>query len=135
MKVGQRIRAFLTSRLYGDEKAGASVEFVIWVPLLMSIGVMVADTSSAFMSQTQLWHAAGDVARELATGRRTIAQARTRIGTTATLNVTFDVVNRLVTVQLTRPYSQIGTGLFLRPLGSQSVQLRHSVEPSVTTIN
>jgi len=123
----------LLARVHRDENGAVSVEFVIWLPVLMAVGLMIADASAAFTTQASMWRTAGDLARGLATGRISAAQAEAHIAERAlfSINITRPGIDGVVTVELSRPYSMIGTGFLLSPLGTMQVQLRQYVEPNV----
>lgn len=119
-------------RLRRDENGAVSVEFVVWLPVLLAVGLMVADASAAFTTQATMWRTAGDLARAVATGRITPAQAEAHIASRSfSIQVTPPGNDRIVTVSLSRPYANIGTGFILSPLGTMQVHLRQYVEPHV----
>jgi len=123
-------------RLRRDESGAVSVEFAIWMPVLFSVGLLVADASAAFTTQASMWRTAGELARGLATGRINRNEAQAYIaGTPLTLNDPIPLSGGVVTVELSRSHSGIGTGFLLSPLGTMRVQVRQIVEPHVNNLN
>ena len=47
----------------GDENGGVTIEFVLWLPLLMSLFLIATDATVAFMRQSQMWQVSRDTAR------------------------------------------------------------------------
>lgn len=127
------VKHFAIGRMRRDESGAVSVEFAIWLPVLLSVGMMIADASAAFTTQATMWRTAGDLARGLATGRITRDQAAAHIASNSLFSITIisPGADDVVTVELSRPYSEIGTGFLLSPLGTMQVQLHQHVEPHV----
>jgi Flp pilus assembly pilin Flp len=117
-----------------DERGAVSVEFAIWMPLLASLIVLIADVSSAFTTQALMWRSASEVARGLATGRLSPEEVTQASGFALGAPPSFDN-DGFVTVELIRPFADIGTGILLPPLGTLRVQIRHMVEPHVLEQN
>ena len=46
-----------------DENGGVTIEFVLWLPLLMSLFLIATDATVAFMRQSQMWQVSRDTAR------------------------------------------------------------------------
>ena len=57
------------------EDGGSSVEFALWLPLLVSVMVLVADTSFAFMRQSNLLDVSRETARIVARHGLTVEEA------------------------------------------------------------
>ncbi len=114
-----------------DESGSVSVEFALWVPVIVVILVLVADASAAFLAQASMWQSAGDVSRALATGRVTEAQAQQFISDNTALTMQVNWLDDVVVVQLSRPFSGIGTGLALSFVGDLQVQIAQHIEEGV----
>lgn len=62
-----RVRLFQPLRRFRKETEGSvTIEFVLWVPVFMGLILLAADTSIAFMRQTDLWNLSRDTARIVA---------------------------------------------------------------------
>lgn len=59
-------RAFV--RLLRDERAAATVEFVLWVPVFMFIILAAIDATVLYLHHTEMWNVSRDVARRVAVG-------------------------------------------------------------------
>ena len=60
-----------------DEKAAATIEFVLWVPIFVGLFVLVTDASIIYLTHSEMWSAARDTTRRMTTGEITPrAQAR-----------------------------------------------------------
>ena len=46
-----------------EENGGVTIEFVLWLPLLMSLFLIATDATVAFMRQSQMWQVSRDTAR------------------------------------------------------------------------
>jgi len=72
---GKAMRAicdFLT-----DEKGAVTVDFVVWIPLFVSLLVIVTDASMIYLTQTEMWNVARDIARRMTSRSiNTLAEAR-----------------------------------------------------------
>ena len=58
-----------------DEYGGVTVEFVVWVVPFMAMLALIVDASILYLTHTEMWNVARDVARRLAIGDITIPQA------------------------------------------------------------
>lgn len=116
------------------DDGAVSVEFAIWMPLLATVILLIADVTAAFTTQAMMWRSASEVARGIATGRLTAGQAQNATEFTLASAPAFDA-DGFVTVELTRNYSVIGTGIVLSPLGDMRVEVRHLVETHVLAQN
>lgn len=50
-------------RFRKDETASATIEFVLWLPLLTSLFLIATDATVAFMRHSQMWQVSRDTAR------------------------------------------------------------------------
>jgi len=68
----QRLR---TSRFLRDECGSATIEFVLWVPVFVVLLIATTDATILYLSHTEMWNVSRDIARRLAVGDITEAQA------------------------------------------------------------
>lgn len=116
----------------GDESGAVSVEFAIWLPLLVVLTVTIVDASSALMRQGTMWRIAGDAARGLAIGVIGEAEAEAQIVRMGFENVSARKTGDMARVHISIPFSSVGTGSLLSPLGSLDVAVAQRLEPHVT---
>lgn len=60
------LRAFLR-----DERAAATIEFVLWVPVIVFILLAAVDATILYLHHTEMWNVARDVARRVSVGEIT----------------------------------------------------------------
>ena len=65
-----RLRAFIS-----DDRAMATIEFVLWVPVFVVILVAVMDGTVLYLHQTEMWNVSRDIARRISVGDLTEADA------------------------------------------------------------
>ena len=120
------------ARLWATREDGTiSVEFLIWLPLVLALSILIFEASAAFMTQANAWRVANHVGRGVATGRMTIAQAETQVQNTVGHPASIEPAQGLLRIDISIPYSQIGAG-FLGPWGNMNVSLFHRIEPHVS---
>lgn len=112
------------------EGGSATVEFVLWLPIVFLIAMLIFESTAAFMRQADDWRIASQFARGLTTGQiapaAAVELARARHGRELTIRTR----SGLLEVELRAPFSQIGTG-FLAPFGSMRVSVISRIEPHV----
>ena len=54
-------------RFLGDESGAMTVDFVVWLPLFVSLLVIVTDASILYLTQTEMWNVARDTVRRMTT--------------------------------------------------------------------
>lgn len=64
------------SRFRRDENGNATVEFVLWLPLIAGIIVGTFDLNIVLMTQSNMWQVARDVARRVSTGELTASSGQ-----------------------------------------------------------
>lgn len=64
------------SRFRRDENGNATVEFVLWLPLIAGIIVGTFDLNIVLMTQSNMWQVARDTARRVSTGELTASAAQ-----------------------------------------------------------
>ena len=114
-----------------SEDGSMSVEFALWVPVIFMTLMLIADTSAAFFAQANMWDSAGDISRALATGRISMAEAQQFISTHTRFQMEVGTIDNVIMVQLSRPFSDIGTGIALSFVGNLEVQAFQHVEEGV----
>lgn len=96
-------------RFLADDGGSVSVAYVLWSTLFVAIFTVVADLSSLFVVNTEMWHVAHDAARRLSVADMTASEAEafvrlTMLDTTGTsVNVTA-TTGEMVVVEITAPY-------------------------------
>ena len=58
-----------------DERGSATIEFVLWVPVFVILLVATTDATILYLSHTEMWNVSRDIARRIAVGDITEAQA------------------------------------------------------------
>lgn len=64
-----------SSRFLRDERGSATIEFVLWVPVFVVLLIATTDATILYLSHTEMWNVSRDIARRLAVGDITEAQA------------------------------------------------------------
>ena len=65
----------LVSQFLRDERGSATIEFVLWVPIFVVILVAATDATILYLHHTEMWNVSRDVARRVAVGDMTEAEA------------------------------------------------------------
>ena len=65
------------SQFLRDEHGSATIEFVLWVPIFVVILVAATDATILYLHHTEMWNVSRDVARRVAVGDITEADAVT----------------------------------------------------------
>lgn len=55
-------------RFRRDETGSATIEFVLWVPILLTMLVIVVDVTTLYITHSEMWNVARDTARRMVTG-------------------------------------------------------------------
>jgi len=63
------------SQFLRDEHGSATIEFVLWVPAFVVILVAATDATVLYLHHTEMWNVSRDVARRVAVGDMTEADA------------------------------------------------------------
>ncbi len=53
--------------LLRDEKGAITIEFVLWVPIFVSLLVFVTDASIIYLTHSEMWNVARDTSRRMST--------------------------------------------------------------------
>lgn len=51
-----------------DEKGSVTIEFILWIPLIMALVALVIDATTIYVTQTEMWNVARDTARRMVQG-------------------------------------------------------------------
>lgn len=114
-----------------SEDGSLSVEFTLWVPVIFMVLMLVVDTSAAFFAQANMWHLAGDVSRALAMGRTSVAEVQQMVNSRTPYSMEIQTFGDFFVLQLSRPFSDIGTGKALSLIGDMRVQVYQHLEQGV----
>jgi len=63
------------SQFLRDEHGSATIEFVLWVPVFVVLLVAATDATILYLHHTEMWNVSRDVARRVAVGDMTEADA------------------------------------------------------------
>lgn len=125
---GRRLRG-RARRLRRDARGGATIEFVLWLPVLAGFLMVVADLSMLLAGSASMENAARDTARALARGLVTQegAEAHLRgllpVGDPASYSVVV-ATNPEVTVDVTVPVASLAVFGLFNPLLSETFAAR-----------
>ena len=122
-------RAGLRRRLK-DESGSVTVEYVIWLPLIIGLALLLFEATVVFMTQATHWRVANHASRAVTTGQMTMAEAKTMVQNTHNQTITFVPSQGVLHAVISTPYNEIGLGM-LAPLGSMTVTLFQRIEPHV----
>lgn len=62
-------------RFLRDETGSVTIEFILWVPVIVALLVLVIDVTTIYITHTEMWNVARDTARRMAKGDLTAAEA------------------------------------------------------------
>ena len=68
------------SQFLRDEHGSATIEFVLWVPVFVVILVAATDATILYLHHTEMWNVSRDVARRVAVGDMSEADAVDVVG-------------------------------------------------------
>ena len=66
-----RFRWSKASRFLHDEQGSATIEFVLWLPVFVTLLVATIDATILYLHHTEMWKVSRDVARRVAVGDMT----------------------------------------------------------------
>lgn len=84
--IGRKLRQFI-----GDEQGSFSIEYVLWIPLIMTIIVLTFDVTLTFNGVARMWDIARDTARRVATEEMTVAEGKAYAESVFTTSGTYTV--------------------------------------------
>lgn len=61
------VRAFV--QILQDERAAVTIEFVLWIPIIVALLVTAIDATTLYVTHTEMWNVARDTARRMVTGK------------------------------------------------------------------
>lgn len=56
------------SRFLGDDDGALTIEFVLWIPIILAVLITVIDATTIYITHTEMWNVARNVARQMSTG-------------------------------------------------------------------
>ncbi len=131
------VRSGLFGGFQRNEDGSATIEFVLWVPIIFSLVLLATDVSIAFMRQSQSWQVARDTARIVSrhgmteNAAVTYAEENTKFGST-TPAVTVRSNGSVVEVSISTPANAMTVfGTINFALGeSITTRVVHAMEPA-----
>lgn len=51
-----------------DETGSATIEFVLWVPIIVAVLTIVIDATTVYITHSEMWNVARDTARQIVSG-------------------------------------------------------------------
>ena len=75
MQCRKKIQWSMASQFLRDEQGSATIEFVLWVPVFVILLVAATDATILYLHHTEMWNVSRDVARRVAVGDLTEADA------------------------------------------------------------
>ncbi len=124
------------SNFLSDQRGSLSIEFVLWLPAFAFLLLLAADSTMAFMRQSQMWQVSRETARIVSRYGMDELTAETYAATMATIGETVPTVdvgfaNAEVSVAMTMPLASMAPFGVLGFLPSQnvSVTVTHAMEP------
>lgn len=57
------------SAFAGDEHGAVTIEFVLWVPIILGLLVIAIDGTTLYVTHTEMWNVSRDTARRMVTGK------------------------------------------------------------------
>lgn len=70
LRLSRALQGFLR-----DDQGSATIEFVLWVPIFVVLLVATTDATILYLHHTEMWNVSRDVARRVAVGDMTEAEA------------------------------------------------------------
>ena len=126
----------LMNRFVSRENGSTTIEFVLWLPLLVGVLIVAVDASVLYMRQSNLWQVSRDTARIVSRHAMDEATAEAYARQQATYGSyvpTVDVVmsGQAVTVTLAANLTEIAPiGIFNFALSDQlTASITHAMEP------
>lgn len=59
----------LLSRFARDERAAVTIEFVLWIPIIVALLTIAIDATALYITHTEMWNVARDTARRITSGK------------------------------------------------------------------
>lgn len=56
-------------QLVKDDRGTMTIEFVLWIPIIVGLLVTAIDATTLYVAHTEMWNVARDTARRMVTGR------------------------------------------------------------------
>lgn len=132
------------AKFLSDERGVMTVDFVVWLPLFVSLLVIVTDASMLYMTQTQMWNVARDTVRRMTTRHieslteaRCWAKAQLAVSSDLTFTVEAGSTLQYNTVHITVPMDDASSfGYFIGPVLGESISARVTMraDPTIKTV-
>ena len=61
------VRTFV--EMVQNDRGAVTIEFVLWVPIIMGLLVTAIDATTLYVTHTEMWNVARDTARRMVTGK------------------------------------------------------------------
>ncbi|TVS02904.1 MAG: hypothetical protein EA407_08290 [Rhodobacteraceae bacterium] len=129
--MGESTQPKRLKHLLYSEDGSLSVELVLWVPVIFMALMFITDATATFLAQASMWQNAGEISRALATGTTSLAEAQQFVSTYSRTTMQVQTLDNILVVQLSRPFSEIGTGIALSFVGDLQVQVFQRIEEGV----
>lgn len=117
-----KVQWLKTLRFLRDERGSATIEFVLWVPVFVVLLVATTDASILYLHHTEMWNVSRDVARRVAVGDMTEADAAATVqnemflSTNAYTVVTSDPAALDVVIRITTSVRDASVFGFFKPV-------------------
>ena len=126
----------LVKRFFDREGGAVTVEFVLWLPLLLAVLLVAVDASVLYMRQSNLWQVSRDTARIVSRHAmdeqtaETYAVLQSKLGSTIP-TVDVQIAGPLVTVRMAADLAELAPiGILNFALTEQlSAEITHALEP------
>lgn len=130
-------------RFRRDEQGSASIEFVLWAPIIAALLVVMIDATTLYITHTEMWNVARDTARHMVAGQITseteaetfAAERLNMFENPYTVDAHFDPDAYMSIYIATDIADAMVFGAFLRPLLNDTIQVRVVMrsEPEIGT--
>ena len=57
-----------TSQFLDDEQGALTIEFILWIPIIVAVLITAIDATTVYVTHTEMWNVARNVARQMTTG-------------------------------------------------------------------
>lgn len=126
----------LVKRFFDREGGAVTVEFVLWLPLLLGVLLIAVDASVLYMRQSNMWQVSRDTARIVSRhamdedAARAYAVLQSKLGSTVP-TVDVQISGPLVTVRMAADLDELAPiGIFNFALNEQlSAEITQALEP------
>ncbi len=108
----------IAKRLHREEDGGSTIEFLLWMPLMIGMLTLTTDATLLMHKQQNLYNASRDASRQVALGQKTESEAAEILAARfSNYTVSVDVAQSggFVTTSVSLPFSEFAnvSGLFI----------------------